>query len=215
MKKQSILIVCALLVLAVMQVSAQGHYKSFKVSVYTRSYEVQKMADPRWLDSTWQVISSQLKVDKIYLEVHRDMNVVDKKTLQSAKKFFEGKGLEVAGGITFTIDESNFLQTYCYSREEYRKKAQEVIEYAASNFDEVILDDFFFTNCKCESCVRGKGDRSWSEYRLDLMTEAAQNLILGPAKKVNPNVKVIIKYPNWYDHFPEMGFNLAYRTQTL
>ena len=166
------------------------------------------MADPHWLDSTWQVISSQMKVDKIYLEVHRDMNIVDRKTLQSAKKFFESKGLEVAGGITYTIDESNFLQTYCYSREEYRKKAQEVIEYAAANFDEVILDDFFFTNCKCESCVKAKGDKSWSEYRLDLMTEASKNLILGPAKKINPNVKVIIKYPNWYDHFPEMGFNL-------
>jgi hypothetical protein len=208
MKKQNILLVCTLLLVAFMQVSGQGHYKSFKVSVYTRSYEVQKMADPHWLDSTWQVISSQMKVDKIYLEVHRDMNVVDKKTLQSAKKFFQDKGLEVAGGITYTIDESNFLQTYCYSREEYRKKAQEVIEYAAANFDEVILDDFFFTNCKCESCVKGKGDKSWSEYRLQLMTDASKDLILGPAKKVNPNVKVIIKYPNWYDHFHEMGFNL-------
>ena len=40
------------------------------------------------------------------------------------------------------------------------------------------------------------------------MTEAAQNLIVGPAKKVNPNVKVIIKYPNWYEHFQGLGFNL-------
>lgn len=40
------------------------------------------------------------------------------------------------------------------------------------------------------------------------MTEATENLILGPARAVNPNVKVIIKYPNWYDHFHEMGFNL-------
>jgi hypothetical protein len=189
-------------------IQAQGNYKNFKVSVYTRSYEVQKMADSHWLDSTWQVISSQLKVDKIYLEVHRDMNIVDDKTLQSAKKFFQSKGLEVAGGITYTIDESNYFQTYCYSREEYRKKAQQVIEVAARNFDEVILDDFFFTNCKCESCVKAKGDKSWSEYRLELMNEASTSLILGPAKKVNPKVKVIIKYPNWYDHFHEMGFNL-------
>lgn len=40
------------------------------------------------------------------------------------------------------------------------------------------------------------------------MTEASENLIFGPAKAVNPDVKVIIKYPNWYDHFAEMGFNL-------
>ena len=40
------------------------------------------------------------------------------------------------------------------------------------------------------------------------MTEAGQTLVLKPAKKVNPNVKVIIKYPNWYDHFQGLGFDL-------
>ena len=35
-----------------------------------------------------------------------------------------------------------------------------------------------------------------------------RNLVVGPAKAVNPNVKVIIKYPNWYDHFQGLGFNL-------
>ncbi|MDA3821024.1 MAG: hypothetical protein PF450_00215, partial [Bacteroidales bacterium] len=171
-------------------------------------YEVQKMENLRWLDSTWQVISSQMKIDKIYLETHRDLLIVDQKTLNKAKKFFESKGLEVAGGITYTIDEGNFFETFCYTKEEDRKKVQEIIEYTASNFDEVILDDFFFTSCKCEECVKAKGDKSWSEYRLELMTEASKNVILGPAKAVNPNVKVIIKYPNWYDHFHEMGFNL-------
>ena len=40
------------------------------------------------------------------------------------------------------------------------------------------------------------------------MTEAGRDLVLKPAKKVNPQVKVIIKYPNWYDHFQGLGFNL-------
>lgn len=40
------------------------------------------------------------------------------------------------------------------------------------------------------------------------MTEAGRDLVLKPAKKVNPRVKVIIKYPNWYDHFQGLGFNL-------
>ncbi len=188
--------------------AGQDSFNNFKTSIYTRSYEVQKMGDQQYLDSTWKAISSQLNADKIYLEVHRDMKIVDSKILRKAIKFFEKEGLEVAGGITYTIDESNYLQTYCYSREEYRKKAQEVIEHAASHFDEVILDDFFFTNCKCETCVRDKGNTSWSEYRLELMQNASTDLILDPAKKVNPKVKVIIKYPNWYDHFHELGFNL-------
>ena len=45
----------------------KGNYDNFKVSIYTRAYEVQNMTDPAWLDSTWNIISSQMKVDKIYL----------------------------------------------------------------------------------------------------------------------------------------------------
>jgi hypothetical protein len=204
---KQIIVLIVLLSLCLNGIS-QNNYKNFKVSVYTRAYEVQKMADSHWLDSTWQVISSQLKVDKIYLETHRDLLIVDQETLSKAKKYFTDKGIEVVGGITYTIDESNQFETFCYTNPEHRAKAQEIIEISAKNFDEVILDDFFFTSCKCEMCVKAKGNQGWSDYRLKLMTEAAENVIMKPAKKVNPNVKVIIKYPNWYEHFHELGFNL-------
>ncbi|MDA3817611.1 MAG: hypothetical protein PF486_09560 [Prolixibacteraceae bacterium] len=197
-----------LVILLVPQLKAQNKYNNFEVSVYTRAYEVQKMEDPEWLASTWKTISSQLDVDKIYLETHRDKQIVDEATMKKAIAFFEERGIEVQGGITYTINESNDFETYCYTKPDHRKKVQEIMEYTASFFDEVILDDFFFTSCKCEKCVEAKGDKSWSEYRLELMTEASKNLIIGPAKEVNPDVKVIIKYPNWYEHFHELGFNL-------
>jgi hypothetical protein len=41
------------------------------------------------------------------------------------------------------------------------------------------------------------------------MTKAGEELVIKPAKKVNPKVKVIIKYPNWYDHFQGLGFDLS------
>ena len=186
------------------------NYHNFKVSIYTRAYEVQKMSDRHWLDSTWNVISSQMKVDKIYLETHRDELIVDRQTMEQAIKFFKGKGLEVAGGITYTISEANSFETYCYQDPKERAKAREIAEYTASLFDEVILDDFFFHDCKCEYCIEAKGDRSWTEYRLELMQDAAQNVVLGPAHAVNPKCKVVIKYPNWYDHFPALGFDLDY-----
>ena len=59
-------------------------YDNFKVSVYVRAYEVDKMKDIHWLDSTWNVISQQLEVDKIYLETHRDLLIVDYATLEQA-----------------------------------------------------------------------------------------------------------------------------------
>ena len=192
---------------------AWAKHDHFKVSVYVRAAEVQKMKDTQWLESSWATISNQLDVDKIYLETHRDLLIVDDATIEKAKKFFQKQGIEVAGGITFTINESNEFETFCYSDPEHRKLVQKIAETTARHFDEFLLDDFFFTSCKSPVEVAAKGNKSWTEYRLQLMNDAAKNLVLGPAKAVNPKVKVIIKYPNWYDHFQGLGFNLEHGPQ--
>src|ERR1019366_3907330 len=91
---------------------------------------------------------------------------------------------------------------------EHRKKLQEVVEYTAKNFDEIIIDDFFFTSSKSDSDIAAKGNKTWTRYRLDIMADAARNILVGPARKANPRVKMVIKYPNWYEHFQYMGYNL-------
>ena len=192
---------------------ARADHKNFKVSVYVRAYEVDKMKDTQWLESSWKIISSQLDVDKIYLETHRDMLLVDDATLEKAKKFFEKQGIEVAGGITYTISEPNDFETFSYSDPKDRAWVQKVAETTARHFDEFLLDDFFFTSSKKDVEIAAKGDKSWTQYRLELMNEAGRNLVVGPAKAVNPKVKVIIKYPNWYDDFQGLGFNLEWGPQ--
>jgi hypothetical protein len=185
-----------------------NNYKNFDVAVYSRVYETKQMKDPAWLESRWEAISKNMKIDKIYLETHRDMVVVDQETLDAAKKFFVSKGVKVSGGITATINERNRFETYCYSDPALRQKLKEVVEFTARNFDEIILDDFFFTDCRNDAEIQAKGDKSWTAYRLALMDEAGRSLVVNPAKAVNPKVRVIIKYPNWYDHFAYLGFNL-------
>ncbi|MDR0430498.1 MAG: hypothetical protein LBH58_08500 [Tannerellaceae bacterium] len=202
-------IICLFALLLTSLPVSGGNYKSFKVSVYTRAYEVEKMKDLHWLDSTWTIISNQLKVDKIYLETHRDLLIVPDATLEQAKKYFKSKGIEVGGGITYTINESNSFETFCFSNPEHRKLVQEIAEHTAKHFDNFILDDFFFTSCKSDIEIEAKGTQSWTEYRLKLMSEAGMDLVIKPSKKINPNVKIIIKYPNWYDHFQGLGFDLS------
>lgn len=205
MKNKIFLLVLLMLLPAI---CLQAKHKNFTVSVYVRAYEVAKMKDTHWLDSTWDVISSQLDVDKIYLETHRDLLLVDDATIEKAKKFFGKKGIEVAGGITYTINESNNFETFCYSNPEHRRMVKHIAEVTARHFNEFLLDDFFFTDCKSDGEIQAKGNQSWTQYRLKLMDEAGRDLVVGPAKAVNPKVKVIIKYPNWYDHFQGLGFNL-------
>jgi len=187
---------------------SQGKYQNFRVAVYSRAYETQQMGDTVWLQKIWQEIEKQVGVDKIYLETHRDLIIVDEETIKKARDFFQKRGIQTAGGITYTVSERNRYETFCYSNPGHRQKVKEIAEYTARHFDEIILDDFFFTNCKCELCIKARGDMSWTDFRLSLMDKAARELVLEPARAVNPDVKVIIKYPNWYEHFQGLGFNL-------
>jgi hypothetical protein len=196
------------LTLLPMTASAAARYRHFQAAIYARAYEVREMADLEWLRARFEVMEKHVKVSKVYLETHRDKILVEAETLRKARQFFADRGITTAGGITLTIDERNRFETFCYSDPEHRRFVQDVVEHTARHFDEVILDDFFFTSCKSEAEIRAKGDRSWTEYRLALLDEAARTLILAPARKANPKVKVVIKYPNWYDDFHGLGFNL-------
>ncbi len=184
------------------------HYQNFKVAIYARAYEVQKMADLDWLKQGFEMMQRHIRVDKVYLETHRDWLVAEESAVRQARDYLLERGVQVSGGITVTVNEPNRFQTYCYTNPEHRQKLKDVVTYTARLFDEVILDDFFFTNCKCPSCVAAKGDRSWTEFRLGLMADAARDLVLAPARAANPAIKFVIKYPNWYEHFQGLGFNL-------
>ena len=85
---------------------------------------------------------------------------------------------------------------------------QSAAELAARHFDEVIQDDFFFVTTKNDSDIAAKGTNTWTQFRLGLMDDAAENLILKPARAVNPGIKLIIKFPNWYEHFQGLGYDL-------
>ena len=207
-KMMSRMLLVGAAVLATMPVMGKGKYQNFKVSSYIRAQDVARMADEKFLNATWETVSSQVDLDKIYLETHRDAFTVDEKTMQKVKKFFLSKGLEVGGGITYTRSEPKDFETYSYARANERQTVKEVAEFTAKLFDDFILDDFFFIDLKNDDEIAAKGTKSWTEYRLRLMADAGRELVVEPAKKVNPKVKVIIKYPNWYDHFHGLGFNL-------
>jgi hypothetical protein len=76
---------------------------------------------------------------------------------------------------------------------------------AARHFDEILLDDYYFFNRKTDYDIKAKGDKSWTRYRLETMREVTENLIIKPAKAVNPKCRIIIKMANWYDQYAGMG----------
>ena len=187
-------------------VRAQDHYKSFIVSTYATQGTVQSLMSGR-LDPavTWSNLTRNLKVDKIYIEVMRNHTLVDEAGLERLKKFYQEQGVQVCGGLAFSVSESYGFQSFDYSDPENRAFATNAVGMAARHFDEILLDDYFFFDRKTDYDIKAKGDKSWTQYRLEAMRDAAENLIIKPAKAVNPKCKVIIKMANWYDQYAGMG----------
>jgi len=154
-----------------------SQYQSFKVAVYVAPM-IQKMKDPEWLKANWAVVENSLKVDKVYLEVHRDLIIVDAETLRQAKAFFTAKGIAVAGGIATVKNESKLFETFDYTNPDDRAKIKEIVTATAKAFDEFILDDFFFTSSKSASAIAQKATAHGTDFRLELMEEASRDLVL-------------------------------------
>ena len=186
-----------------------GQYTNFAVAIYTPVGVVRSLGDPETLSNQWRIISSQLKVDKVYIEVQRDRVLATDETLDRVKKFFLDRGVQVAGGMALSDGSiGGQFRSFCYTDPNDREFIRKAAELAARHFDEVIQDDFFFVTTKNDSDIAAKGNKSWTQFRLDLMDDAAENLLIKPAKAVNPRVKMVIKFPNWYEHFQGLGFDL-------
>jgi hypothetical protein len=191
-----------------------NQYQSFKLAIYCPAGSFQGLSR-RELEQDIAFFGRHLRVSKLYLESHRGGMSIGVEELRELKRFFESYGFETAGGITTTLPPEyrpGFERTagvVCYTDPASRDKLRAEVEVAASVFDEIILDDFFFTNCTCDQCIEQRGERTWEDFRLELMTEVSRNLIIRPAKAVNPRVKLVIKYPNWIESFAGTGYDTA------
>jgi hypothetical protein len=207
MKKfpQSLAILLAFGTLA-FPVHAQGHYRSFIVSTYATQGTVRSLMDGD-IDpaESWSYLTRNLKVDKIYIEVMRNHTLVDEAGLEKLKKFYQDQGVQVCGGLAFSVSEANGYQGFDYADPENRAFAIKAVEMAARHFDEILLDDYYFFDRKTDYDIKAKGKKSWTQYRLETMREVTKDLIVGAAKAVNPKCKIIIKMANWYDQYAGMG----------
>ncbi|MCR4895462.1 MAG: hypothetical protein K5891_01660 [Lachnospiraceae bacterium] len=199
-----------------------GNYRNFKLTTYFVAQATARITEEE-LEKQLDFMQKHLKLDKVYLEPWRGL-LASEEQVEMVKHAFEKRGIEVAGGLTTVIptpegDEpkARLFDTFCYNDEKMLQKLTEVSEFIGKHFDEFIIDDFFFTNCTCDACRKGRdafnaehGIRAgWQAYRLALLEKVSRENIIGPAKAVNPNCKITIKYPNWAESYQETGYNPA------
>ena len=184
-------------------------YRHFNLASYMFAYYTAEVTDEELKRGVeWYLKNIPLK--KIYVENHRSTVDVPVKRLREIKSLLESYGLTVSGGITSTvlvdgIQKPNIFDTFCYTDPRHRETYLQIVREAASVFDEIILDDFFFTSCRCEMCIKAKGKRSWKDFRQAQMQEFSKEMV-AEAKRVNPKMNFIIKYPNWYESYHECGY---------
>jgi hypothetical protein len=203
-------LVTALVAFAVPAAANAGAYRNFRAAIYITVHDTKRLADPATFAHDFARASSQLHFDKVYIEAYRDRVFATDAELETVKREFQAKGIQTSGGVTLAAGGSGGqFGTFDYENPADRAECEKAVRLIARHFDEVILDDFFFYTSKSDADIAAKGNRSWTDYRVDKMREASRDLVLGPARQENPKVRVIIKYPNWYEHFHGLGYDLA------
>src|SRR5206468_10858153 len=177
-------------------------HRHFKTAIYIAVGDVKRLADRATFDREFARASSQLRFDKVWIEAYRDRVFATDAELDRVKRWFGEKGVETQGGITLAAGGTGGqFGTFDYEKAEDRVEAERAVRIAARHFDQVILDDFFFYTSKSDADIAAKGNRSWTQYRLEKMRQVSRDIVMGPAHAVNPRIKMIVKYPNWYEHF--------------
>ena len=156
-------------------------------------------------------------ITKVYVESFRRI-FIEQELLEETRDFFEAEGFQVDGCVTtvgFPKPSENHKEVACYSHAPNLELMGQIFRRTAAVFDTIMIDDFLFTACDCEQCRKAAGGRSIEQYHADVLHEVSLKCILGAAKEVNPDCKVIIKYPNWYDRFYSRGYDVVRQTEAF
>jgi len=186
--------------------------ENFNYSLYFTAFDVR---DYHKIMEDFIDIFTPLNIKKAYLETYRDGYLADENTVYYAKEVLEGKGITVSGAVTPThfSNRAKYNEfpspTTCFTDRRGNERMAEIFRYTAEIFDEIIIDDWYFTVCKCANCVKMRHNKSWQEFRSELLFDAAKNYIINPAKGANKETRLILKVPNWMEAFYDRGYDLA------
>jgi len=193
---------------------AESRRDDLSLSTYLTAHQVEAMStDEARRENSVEVMNS-LGISHVYLEVYRSGKELGEETLAAMRDFYLDAGFGVTGGIAtvaggdFGVQENTDFGWFNYEAEKTRTDLERVMRRAAGVFDRFIVDDFWCTNDTSPMSVEAKGDRDWGEYRRALMTETAQEVIINPAREENPDIHLIVKFPQWYDRFHLFGYDV-------
>ena len=186
-----------------------------RFSVYATSGSVHRMASEESERQRALDVFTRLGVDGIYIEVYRGGDIVSPEELVFLRDFFAAQGMRVVGGIAtvpggdFGVEADVGLHWFNFQNAKTRRDLEGVMRASAPIFDTFIVDDFLCSGDRSAESDAARGARSWGDYRRDMMTTVASETILRPAREANPDITMIVKFPQWYDRFHLFGYDVT------
>ena len=174
---------------------AKSRSSDLKLGIYITAHAVNNLLDDEAGQREAISLFRANGITKAYVEVYRGGLVVDQSLLEKVRDLFLKNGIEVVGGIAtvpgkdFGVKQDGQLGWFNWQNPKTQNDLKEVIEMSAKVFDEFIVDDFLCTADTSDESKIAKGDKSWSQYRRDLLTKLSTEIFIEPAKKVNPNIR--------------------------
>jgi hypothetical protein len=192
--------------------SALSVAADLRISVYATAGDVQRYLASTGGPERVAAAVRPLGVTRIFLEGRRGDEYVAPELLRSLRTQLRERGIEAAGGIA-TVPGKQFAARQegelAWLNWESAKTRGDVANFFRENapvFDEIVVDDFYCTGDISAESEKARGGRSWAEHRQALMTSLIDPLIVRPARDANPHVRLILKYPQWYDRFHMFGY---------
>ena len=184
-----------------------------QLSVYATAGGVNRyLATPQGREAALTRLRS-LGISKIFLEGRRGDEYVPPETLRALRDFFTQQGFRTVGGIAtvpgkqFGVRQNEKLSWLNWQAAKTQRDITQFFTENAPIFDELIVDDFYCTADTSPESEKARGGRSWSQYRQDLLVSLAQPMMIRPARAARPSIRLIVKYPQWYDRFHLFGYD--------
>ncbi len=182
-------------------------WSHLRYAIYFTSPEIQKLLlDTASMRETMEYLAP-VRPEKVYLECS-NRGELDVPQLKEIAGRFRALGISVSGAMVPNVPGGPM----CYNNPDHLAQLEKRSRAVARVFDEFILDDWLFTTCTCEKCVAGRGKSTWADYRTKLILEQSKKFIIDPAREVHPGIRIIIKYPNWYEGHRENGYDVLNET---
>ena len=96
---------------------------------------------------------AQLRAYKMYLQYGRQDDEISPDDLRRVSGALRAAGYEVAGALVPACQAT----PYCYNNAGHMAMLQRQAEFCAELFDEIIVDDWLFTVCRCSACAQARG----------------------------------------------------------